>query len=700
MTRLILLLPFAAALLNAQSLPMQFRLGSALVEPNSVIAFPETAVSSTSAVTLSVTNTSADTWHITQATTVGAGFAASSGSLTLGSGESRGVIVSVTPRQQGTVTGVLTLQFAGPANRTGTTSFNLSAAAGSTGLLLKGAIGSATPAIITGSLQIPAMLVGAREVANFVLTNQSAAAVEVADVAVAGDRFTLFNVPALPASISPGGEMRFGITFVPAEARSYSGRLTITAAGSARAVDLEGQGATSAFSYQLLTATASSPLAGGESIRFNTLAAGVGRQNLAIRVNNSGMAEGRVSAISVVGAHFSITDLPPLPATLKQGESFTFTVVFAPTEVGTFEGRLRVDADLFMLQGEGNGEKIQTTLVVGETRTPMGGPVIGFLPNTMVGEKLTFQVEIANLGTEASSVSAVQVSGDGYSTGSLPPLPIRLEPGQSFRFNATFTPSIVGTVSGVLQVQDKTYPIRGIGAAPPELPPVRFTGFAATGVPLQQPAIAIELERAYPYNLSGRLTLAFLSDAYMDDPAVQFLNGARAIEFRIPAGATRAVFGVSAQEIRLQTGSLAGAITLTSSFFVNTYELTKGNQPTATMALSPTVPVVRSVKIGARTATSFELVISGASNTRSVSKLDFEFTPPAGRSTPPLKLAATVEKDFDTWFQSQASRGLGGQFSAVIRFTLSGSLNAFESVTVIATNTQGKSTPRILKLNE
>jgi hypothetical protein len=703
MKRILLFLPLIATLDGQSSLPMQFRSGAAVIAVNGTIAFPETAVSATSAMTLAVTNTSSDSWRITSTSTVGAGFGASSGVVTLGAGEVRGVTLTVTPRQPGIVTGVLTLQFAGPANQTVSASFNLAATAGSSAVVLSGAIGSATPsAIASGSaLRFAAQLIGSRETASFVLSNQTSAAVSLSDLALSGDGFTLVGTPATPAQIGPGGEVRFSVAFMPTEVRPYAGQLAITAGGALRIVELGGEGVTSNFVYQLLTATASRPLNPEDPIQFNPLASGVGRQNLAVRVTNTGAAEGRIGVVAVTGSYFALADVPLLPATLKKGESVTFTIVFAPTEIGQFEGRLRVDGAFFLLSGAGTGEKLVTALIAGDSRTVLGGPVIGFLPNTVVGEKLVFQVEISNQGTDVSNLIALQVSGDGYATGALPPLPVRLAPGQAFRFSATFAPYFVGTMSGVLQVQDKTYPIRAVGAAPPELPAVQFNGFGATGAPLQQPAIAIELARAYPYALTGRLLVTFASDAYLDDPAIQFLNGARSIDFRIPAGATKATFGVAASDIRLQTGSLAGAITLSASFYLNTFEITKGNPVSATMTMPASPPVVRSAKTGARSTASFELVIAGAANTRSVTKLEFEFMPKgATANQASTKLSADVEKPFDSWFQSAASRGFGGQFSATIRFDLKGSLSSFDSVNVTAVNAQGRSAVKTLKLSE
>ncbi len=84
-----------------------------------------------------------------------------------------------------------------------------------------------------------------------------------------------------------------------------------------------------------------------------------------------------------------------------------------------------------------------------------------------------------------------------------------------------------------------------------------------------------------------------------------------------------------------------------------------------------------------------------------MSKIDFEFTPATGMTSQPVtKLSADVEKAFDSWYQSVASRGYGGQFSAVIRFDLKGSLTTFASVNVTAVNAQGRSVVKTLKLTD
>src|SRR5687767_1350829 len=86
--------------------------------------------------------------------------------------------------------------------------------------------------------------------------------------------------------------------------------------------------------------------------------------------------------------------------------------------------------------------------------------------------------------------------------------------------------------------------------------------------PLSQPAITLTLKQPYPLPLNGTLTIGADSDAQTADPAVQFATGGRIVNFRIPANATQAIFDASGagQQIRMQTGTVAGVLRLTPNF--------------------------------------------------------------------------------------------------------------------------------------
>jgi transposase len=77
------------------------------------------------------------------------------------------------------------------------------------------------------------------------------------------------------------------------------------------------------------------------------------------------------------------------------------------------------------------------------------------------------------------------------------------------------------------------------------------------------------------------------SDTFVTDPSVQFSTGGRTVSFTIPANGTQAVFSNGATTIKLQTGSVAGGITITPSFATRTgYSLTPDSPASLSLSIA------------------------------------------------------------------------------------------------------------------
>jgi hypothetical protein len=198
------------------------------------------------------------------------------------------------------------------------------------------------------------------------------------------------------------------------------------------------------------------------------------------------------------------------------------------------------------------------------------------------------------------------------------------------------------------------------------------------------------LAQPYPMELSGKLTLSFASDSFADDPAIQFASGGRSVNFTIPAGTTDAVFA-SGKQVQLQTGTVAGTITVTATFSVASVDLTPNPAPTAKMAVAAAAPQITNVQVGARTANSVELLISGLSTPRQVSQFNLQFTPAQGSSLQTANLFVNTDAPFSAWYQSQAGISFGSQFTASVIVNVAGDVNAVQSVAVTASNSRGDS---------
>ena len=323
------------------------------------------------------------------------------------------------------------------------------------------------------------------------------------------------------------------------------------------------------------------------------------------------------------------TNVPPLPATLAPGGSLVFTLIFNPTTAGAASGTLVIDSATFTLASVGMGASLVYSSLVGSISTVVQNAGTVVFPNTNVGSTSTISILVNNTGNSAATVSGIAVSGDGFSLPNLPKLPATINPGATLQFNVAFTAGLTASVTGVLQIDSVGINLRGNGNPPPSLSAVSFSNLPANASPRQQPVVSLAIAQPYPLDVTGKLTLTFASDSFADDPAIQFASGGRTVNFTIPAGTTDAVFS-AANQVQLQTGTVAGVITLTANFSLASVDLTPNPAPSAKMVVTAGPPQLTAVQIGARTTNSFELLITGLSTPRQVSQIGLQFTPDAG----------------------------------------------------------------------
>ena len=218
--------------------------------------------------------------------------------------------------------------------------------------------------------------------------------------------------------------------------------------------------------------------------------------------------------------------------------------------------------------------------------------------------------------------------------------------------------------------------------------------------PGQQLGVGLSLAQVYPLTLRGTLTLAFNSDVFANDPAVQFAVGGRTVNFSIPAGQRDAVFATNQSQVRLQTGTVTGSIVLTPSFQTDGgIILTPTDPPALTLSVAPAAPRLLSLQITGRTTTGFQLLVTGFATSRQITQIDLTFTATSGENIGSSKVTIAAEPSFNAWYQSTASAQFGSQFTATIPITLSGDVvnvttlvETIRSVSAVLTNRTGAST--------
>jgi hypothetical protein len=540
-----------------------------------------------------------------------------------------------------------------------------------------------------GTMTFPATTIGNNESASFIVYNAGTSAGAVNNVTISGAAFTVSGLPLLPANLAGGSEVRFTITFKPTVRGPSTGSLVIQMAGQQVTITLNGTAVGGSLTYTAVLNGATTTLAPGATLTFPSTNVGA-TTSADIKVTNTGDATTTINTLNVVGNGYKIANLPPIPATLIPNGSLVFTLQFTPTNSGTATGTLVIDTTNFSLASVGIGSQLVYSSVIGSTSTVVQNNGTIVFPNTNVGATSNVNVIVNNTGNTPATISGVAVSGTGFALPNLQKLPLTINPGASVQFNVAFTATSTASVTGVLQIDAVGINLRGNGNPPPALTGVAFGSLPASINPRQQPTVQLGLSQPYTMDLSGKLTLTFASDSFADDPAIQFATGGRSVPFTIPAGTTDAVF-TSGKTVQLQTGTVAGTITITPSFTVAAVDVTPTPAPVAKMVVTAGPPQLTNVQVGARTANTVELLITGLSTPRQVSQINLTFTPAQGSNLQTANLFVNTDASFSTWFQSQSGISFGSQFTASVTINVTGDVNAVQSVAVTASNAKGDS---------
>jgi hypothetical protein len=276
---------------------------------------------------------------------------------------------------------------------------------------------------------------------------------------------------------------------------------------------------------------------------------------------------------------------------------------------------------------------------------------------------------------------------------------VTLAPNDSFTFTIVFAPVTTGFATSTLRIDAQQFALSGNGLPPPALPDLKFTGPSGVVDPGSQPAVSFALAAPYPLALSGVLTLSVTSSAFTPDPSVVFSTGGKTVAFSIPANGTQAVFPNGAKQIQLQTGTIAGTLTITPTIATSSgLDLTPSAPPVLVLTVPPAAPRLLTVDVTSLAPTSFSLRVVGYSTTRSLTKLSFQFTPTPDVTTPANQFAMDVSSAAALWYNASQSQAFGGQFAVTVPFSLQSSattttspVSKIKSVVVSANNDQGAS---------
>jgi len=279
-------------------------------------SFSNVVVGSTSTgQTLKVANTGATSVKIWNATGAGTGFSDSGLSLpvALAAGGSTSFTVAFAPTAVGGETGNVSMA-SNATNLPPTVTLS-----GSTGTLLLGA----SPT----SLSFGNVTVGSNSAQTVTLTNSGTRNITVSALTATGTGFTAGGL-SLPASVAAGQSATFTVTYAPTAAGSATGSVSVVsnATNSPATVALSGAGMTA------LVVVSPTSIDFGRVMVNST-------SSQSVTVQNTGTASVTLSQATVVGTGFSISGLS-LPVSLATGQGTSFTVIFAPTAMGSATGSI------------------------------------------------------------------------------------------------------------------------------------------------------------------------------------------------------------------------------------------------------------------------------------------------------------------------------------------------------------------------
>jgi hypothetical protein len=323
-------------------------------------------------------------------------------------------------------------------------------------------------------------------------------------------------------------------------------------------------------------------------------------------------------------------------------------------------------------------------------------------PPVTVNKQFMLQVAAAPLTITTPLTVSTGTIGSTYSqtvtaSGGIPPYTFSVLP-SSFTIQPTSdpatatisgTPTVTGTVPITVTVTDSAKTTKSatfnVVFALPAVPPVTI-GIVGNIGPTTQPALEVNLGAGFPVAITGTLTLTFqAAQGGGDNPEVQFSTGGRTVPFTIPANSTAPI-----PTPQLQTGTVAGTITITADLKAAGTDVTPAPVPTQQIVVSAAPPTISAT--ATTTATGFTVTVTGFSTTLDMSQAVFQFNAASGANLQTTSLTVPLGPLFSSFYQTNppAMTGKGSQFVYVQPFTVNGS-GAITSVTVTMANTAGTS---------
>ena len=379
--------------------------------------------------TLTVTNTGSAQVAIQSVTSSNNSFTTSGPTLPVSIPASQSIQIAVTfePKTAGTISGNLTLA-------TDTSSDALSVALSGTGA-------AAEVSVSPSTIGFGSEVTGTKSAAQTItLKNPGLMALTVSAMTASEAQFVVSG-PAAPQTVQPGASIEYKVSFNPAAAQTYSGKLSFTtnAASGNGAVTLTGTGISGSTSSVAVSPTAL-------SFGSQTVNSASGAKTVTLK--NGGTATATIQAISSNNSAFAYSGLT-LPATIPAAGSVQVSVTFDPKSAGAISGSLSVTGTAsglpasVALSGTGTAA---TTLAIGVSPTSVSFG--SQAQNTTSGSQ---SIVVSNTGSQSLSVTGINITPAQFNE-SGPTPPYSILPGANVTYNVTFDPSAAQSYTGTFSV--------------------------------------------------------------------------------------------------------------------------------------------------------------------------------------------------------------------------------------------------------
>lgn len=245
---------------------------AALTVTPSSVGFGNVTVGSPISQTIQLTNSGTGVLTVSQVSAAGAGFNTSAMSLpaSLNPNQSTTFNVQFSPPSAGSASGSVSVVSNAP---------NSPAVIGLSGT---GMAATLTLSVSSTSLSFGSVNTGSSATQNVTVTNTGNANVTVSGITAAGTGFSL-NAPGVPATLTPGQSLTFGVVFSPTAAGSATGTVSVAsnANGSPATIALSGTGAQASSHTVALTwnASTTSTVTGYNVYRSTTSGSGYEKLN-------------------------------------------------------------------------------------------------------------------------------------------------------------------------------------------------------------------------------------------------------------------------------------------------------------------------------------------------------------------------------------------------------------------------------------